>query len=123
LGIGDSGGTDGAPRLKIEPIDRRRLIALSYRPKAAVTVGPLTSLNAKQEALRTQATTWQEGLNSVDHQIAVTTNALMRFKQDFKYLSKPDQEELVCPTCGAHYEESFSSILILLRMPVRYRRC
>jgi hypothetical protein len=71
----------------------------------------LTSLNAKQEVLRTHAATWQEGLSSIDHQIALTTDALIRFKQDFKYLSKPEQEELVCPTCGAHHEESFLSIL------------
>jgi hypothetical protein len=88
-----------------------KLTAEAFEIEIKEITRQLTSLNAKQEALRSQAVSLQEGLNSLDHQIALTTDVLVRYKQDFKYLSKPDQEELVCPTCGAHHEESFLSIL------------
>jgi len=47
----------------------------------------------------------------VDHQIALTTAALKKFGEDFEYLSEPKREELICPTCGAHHEETFLSVL------------
>jgi hypothetical protein len=71
----------------------------------------LTTLNAQQEALRAEAVTLQESLALVDHQIALTTAALKKFGDDFGYLSKPKREELICPTCGAHHEETFLSVL------------
>jgi hypothetical protein len=71
----------------------------------------LTTLNARQEALRLEAVSLQESLALVDHQIALTTAALKRFGEDFGYLSKPKREELICPTCGAQHEETFLSVL------------
>lgn len=71
----------------------------------------LTELNAEQEVYRLEAVGLTEDLASVDHQIALTTETLMRFGQDFDFLAKPRQEDLVCPTCGAHHEESFLSVL------------
>jgi hypothetical protein len=40
-----------------------------------------------------------------------TRQPLTRFEQDFDFLARPRQEDLVCPTCGAHHEESFLSVL------------
>jgi len=71
----------------------------------------LTELNAQQEVCRLEAVGLTEDLASVDHQIALTTETLTRFGQDFDFLAKPRQEDLVCPTCGAHHEESFLSVL------------
>lgn len=71
----------------------------------------LTELNAQQEVYRLEAVGLAEDLASVDHQIALTTDTLRRFEQDFHFLAKPRQDDLVCPTCGAHHEESFLSVL------------
>jgi hypothetical protein len=71
----------------------------------------LTALNAQQESLRAEAVGIEEALVSSEHQIALTTGALKRSKDDFGYLAEPDTNELVCPTCGAQYEESFIAIL------------
>ncbi len=71
----------------------------------------LTTLNARQEALRAEAVSLQESLALADHQIALTTAALKKFGEDFEFLSKPKREELICPTCGAHHEETFLSVL------------
>jgi hypothetical protein len=71
----------------------------------------LTELNAQQEVYRLEAVGLNEDLASVDHQIALTTETLTRFEQDFDFLAKPRQEDLVCPTCGAQHEESFLSVL------------
>lgn len=71
----------------------------------------LTELNAQQEVFRLEAVGLTEDLALVDHQIALTTETLTRFEKDFDFLAKPRQEELICPTCGAHHEESFLSVL------------
>jgi rubrerythrin len=71
----------------------------------------LTVINAKQESYRVEAVSLEEALASSNHQIALTTDALKRFRQDFGYLATPEETELVCPTCGAQYDESFLSIL------------
>ena len=71
----------------------------------------LTELNAQQEVYRLEAVGLTEDIASVDHQIALTTDTLTRFEQDFDFLAKPRQDDLVCPTCGAHHEESFLAVL------------
>lgn len=71
----------------------------------------LTTLNARQEALRSEAVSLQESLTLADHQIDLTTAALKKFGEDFGYLSAPKSEELICPTCGAQHEETFLSVL------------
>jgi len=74
-------------------------------------VRQLTGLNARQESLRQESVGLQESLCSVDHQIALTTDSLKRFSQDFAFLAQPSRDQLVCPTCGAQHEESFLSVL------------
>jgi len=71
----------------------------------------LTELNSLQEVYRIDAVGLAEDLASIDQQIALSEDTLVRFDQDFSFLSKPREEELVCPTCGAHHEESFLSVL------------
>jgi hypothetical protein len=71
----------------------------------------LTGLNARQEVLRLEALSLANGLDSVNRQIALTTDSLARFGDDFKFLSRPRKEDLSCPTCGAHHEESFLKVL------------
>jgi hypothetical protein len=71
----------------------------------------LTTLNARQEFLRLDALSLEANLDDTNHQIALTTDALTRFGEDFSFLSKPRKDELTCPTCGAHHEESFLKVL------------
>jgi hypothetical protein len=50
-------------------------------------------------------------MESVNRQIALTTDSLARFGDDFSFLSRPRKDDLSCPTCGAHHEESFLKVL------------
>jgi predicted nucleic acid-binding Zn-ribbon protein len=71
----------------------------------------LTGLNARQEALRQDIVGLKDTLASTEHQIALTTDSLARYEQDFSFLAHPSRDELVCPTCGAQHEERFLSVL------------
>jgi hypothetical protein len=82
-----------------------------FEAEISELVRQLTVLNAQQETYRAESVSLQESLASADHQIALTTDALKKYKDDFDYLAKPLHDELVCPTCGAQHEESFLSTL------------
>jgi hypothetical protein len=88
-----------------------RLSSEGFEAEIAQIVRQLTVLNARQESYREEAVGLQESLTSADRQIALTTDALKRYRQDFSYLAQPSCEDLVCPTCGAQHEESFLSVL------------
>jgi len=82
-----------------------------FEAEISELVRQLTVLNAQQESYRAESVSLQESLASADHQIAITTDALKKYKDDFDYLAQPSHDELVCPTCGAQHEESFLSTL------------
>jgi hypothetical protein len=88
-----------------------RLSAVEFEIEIRQISQQLTNINARQEVLRLDAVQFQEILESLHHQIALTKDALARFGQDFSFLSKPDRKDLVCPTCGAKHEESFLAVL------------
>lgn len=71
----------------------------------------LTTLNARQESLRQDIVDLRDSLSSTENQIALTTDSLTRYRQDFTFLARPSRDELICPTCGAQHEESFLSLL------------
>ena len=71
----------------------------------------LTTLNARQEVLRQEIIDLNDSLASTDRQIALTTETLAAYEQDFDFLAHPSRDQLVCPTCGAQHEESFLSVL------------
>jgi len=78
-----------------------QLNSASFEAEISEIVRQLTALNAQQELYRAESVSLQESLATADHQIAITTDALKRYNQDFSYLAKPSHDELVCPTCGA----------------------
>src|ERR1039458_8819674 len=84
-----------------------------FEAEISELVRQLTVLNAQQESYRAESVSLQESLASADHQIAITTDVLKKYDQDFHYLATPSHDELICPTCGAQHEESFLSILSL----------
>jgi hypothetical protein len=88
-----------------------QLTSEGFEAEISELVRQLTVLNAQQESYRAESVSLQESLASADHQIAITTDALKRYKEDFAYLAEPSHHDLVCPTCGAQHEESFLSTL------------
>jgi|SRR5579862_7797683 len=93
------------------PIAGPQLSSEGFEAEIAQIVRQLTVLNARQESYREEAVGLQESLAAADRQIALTTDALKRYREDFNYLAQPSREDLVCPTCGAQHEESFLSVL------------
>jgi hypothetical protein len=88
-----------------------QLTAEGFEAEIEQITRQLTTLNARQEVLRQDVVDLKDSLASTEHQIALTTDSLTRYRQDFNFLAQPSRDELICPTCGAQHEESFLSIL------------
>lgn len=88
-----------------------QLTAEGFEAEIEQITRQLTTLNARQEALRQDIVDLKDSLSSTEHQIALTTDSLTRYRKDFNFLVHPSRDELICPTCGAQHEESFLSIL------------
>lgn len=71
----------------------------------------LTTLNARQEVLRQEVVDLKDSLASTNREIALATETLEGYEQDFRFLSRPSRDRLICPTCGAQHEESFLAVL------------
>ncbi len=71
-----------------------QLNSASFEAEISEIVRQLTALNAQQELYRAESVSLQESLATADHQIAITTDALKRYNQDFSYLAKPSHDEL-----------------------------
>jgi hypothetical protein len=65
-------------------------------------------LKTKQEQLKSKLVEFYNFKISIESQLVITKNALNETRKDYKYATEIIVDDFVdCPTCGAHYENSF----------------
>jgi DNA repair exonuclease SbcCD ATPase subunit len=65
-------------------------------------------LKTKQEQLKSKLVEFYNIKMTIESQLVITKNALNETRKDYKYATEIIVDDYVdCPTCGAHYENSF----------------
>lgn len=80
----------------------------SYEADVKELLGKCDALREREESHKAElAELWSQRA-SLHAQLAITLLARDESERDFEYASLSEEDEVACPTCGAHYSNSFA---------------
>ncbi|MEX1040481.1 MAG: hypothetical protein WDZ51_07620 [Pirellulaceae bacterium] len=80
----------------------------NYEQEVARLLSQCNVLRTKEEALRDQMVSIDNKRIFIERQIEITVQAANELNKDFVFAAEKLGDNVECPTCGAHYENSFA---------------
>lgn len=80
----------------------------AYKAEIDELLNQCDTLHKREEEYKVRISTLRNHRQSLETQLAITIHAREEFRKDYDHASSCIEEEIVCPTCGAFYANSFA---------------